>query len=782
MNGAADWRLAAVMGGTAGLAASPFWAPGGGWLKPLLAVALVVALFGERGRVGLPGLVLVALAAALAGLMVGGTRLGAIDGAALKGPDGPLTVSGFATEAPSESRGISRFAFDSDQGRVLVEVPSSRARGIQPGTGLEVGGKLGQVPDWLAGDLERKGIAMVLSADRIVPDGRRRGGLSGLVDRLRDQAFDALAVAVPEREAALSRGFVLGDDNEIDERTAEDFRRAGLGHLLAVSGQNVVLLALLAVPFLSLLGFPPRARLLAIALLILVYIPLAGGGPSIQRAGVMGIAGLVAAAATRAPSRVYALALAGLITLGLNPRATGDIGWQLSFAAVAGIMLLARPLQLRLEPLVGRDGWRRILAEAIAVTVAATIATAPLTVFHFERLPVATLIANLAAMPAVAPAMWLGMISVAIGQISPALAAPFNLAGSLFLGWIAQVAEWFGRPAWAVAELRIGGIAGLVAATVLLGLASWLAIRFWPAGLAPVRPRRWLPAVAAALLVLVLLVSHLIGGGRRHLDPPPPDGARVEVLDVGQGDAILIRPWHADPILIDGGPPGGDLSGVLASAGVDHLAAALLTHPDLDHYGGLLDLFGLIPVDRFLFDRAPPELLALVRQTNTDMARVSEGEEITDGDVNLEILWPPPETGIAAVPDTGPELGGSTGSSGETETNLRSIVALLEWRNFRMLLTGDAEAESVPMHPGPIDVLKVSHHGSEDAGLPELLDESGPRLAVISVGEDNRYGHPVPEVLGDLSADGVEVRRTDQDGTVSIVLGDGSGYRVETGH
>ena len=163
------------------------------------------------------------------------------------------------------------------------------------------------------------------------------------MDRLRDRAFAALAVAVPEREAALARGFVLGDDSDIDDRTVEDFRRSGLSHLLAVSGQNVVLLALLAIPFLSLLGVGPRARLLAIAVLILIYIPLAGGGPSIQRAGVMGIAGLVAVAATSAPSRVYALVLAAMITLGLNPRASADIGWQLSFAAVIGIMLLARP-------------------------------------------------------------------------------------------------------------------------------------------------------------------------------------------------------------------------------------------------------------------------------------------------------------------------------------------------------------------------------------------------------------------------------------------------------
>jgi len=765
---AADWRLSVAVGGAIGLAFSPLSPAGGGWLKPVVALVLAAALFVDRGRLRGGSLVLVALAATLAGMLVGEARLTAIDAGALRAEPGPAVLSGFAIESPSESKGTARFTFDSGRGRVLVEVPSGRAEGIVPGIGMEVHGRLEPAPDWMRGNLRTKGVAMVLRADRLRPNGTARGGVAGVVDRLRNRAFAVLAVAVPEREAALSRGFVLGDDGDVDPGTVDDFRNSGLTHLLAVSGQNVVLLALLAMPLLALLGFGPRARLLAIAVLVLLYVPLAGGGPSIQRAGVMGIAGLVAAGASRAPSRVYALALAALVTLALNPRSTADIGWQLSFAAVVGIMLLARPFQLRIGSMIGEAGWRHALAEGIAVTLAATVATAPLVVFHFEQLPVGTLAANLAAMPAVAPSMWLGMIAVAVGQVSPVLAAPFNLAGSVCLAWIAQVAAWFGRPGWAVVVLRIGSVQTLVLVTALLAGAVLVVLRLWRTSSVPVRPSRWIPGAVLVLLAAVLLLPGLVGGGRRHLDAPPPGGARVEVLDIGQGDAILIRPAEADPILIDGGPPGGDLAGALESADVDHLAAALLTHPDLDHYGGLLDLFGRIPADRFLFDRAPPELLALAPRSGAKLDRVAAGENVSDGNLSLEIPWPPPEEDPAPA------------AADEAETNLRSIVALLRWRNFRMLLTGDAEAESVPMHPGPIDVLKVSHHGSEDAGLPELLDESHPRLAVISVGEGNRYGHPVPDVLNELSADRVETRRTDQDGTISIVL-DGNSWRVETG-
>ena len=144
---------------------------------------------------------------------------------------------------------------------------------------------------------------------------------------------------MPEREAALARGFVLGEDDRIDGRTRDDFQRSNLTHLLAVSGENVILLGVLAWPLLALVGLPLRARLIGTLCLIAIYVPVTGAGPSIQRAGVMGAAGLIAALADRPRSRWYAVLLAAAATLAVDPRADGDVGWQLSFAAVIGIML-----------------------------------------------------------------------------------------------------------------------------------------------------------------------------------------------------------------------------------------------------------------------------------------------------------------------------------------------------------------------------------------------------------------------------------------------------------
>ena len=238
------------------------------------------------------------------------------------------------------------------------------------------------------------------------------------------------------------------------------------------------------------------------------------------------------------------------------------------------------------------------------------------------------------------------------------------------------------------------------------------------------------------------------------------------VLDVGQGDAILLRPAGAEPILVDAGPRDADVAGELDDRGIDRLAALVVTHTDSDHSGGAAAVLGSTQVDHLGYVRAPPAVLGEARADGTALERLGAGAALRSGGLRLRVLWPPARLAAEAGP--------------LDEPNLLSIVALARYRGFRMLLTGDAEAELAPVHPGDVDVLKVSHHGSEDAGLGALLAESEPELAVISVGADNPYGHPSPATLGTLTQAHVPVLRTDLHGDVEIEVG-GGGWWVADG-
>lgn len=597
---------------------------------------------------------------------------------------------------------------------------------------------------------------------------------------IRERAEAALGRGMPVREAALVRGFVLGEDEEIDETTVEDFRRAGLSHLLAVSGQNVALLALLAMPLLAALGMPLRTRLIWLLGAIVVYVPLAGAGPSILRAGVMGGLTVLATLMGRRSSRLYGLAVAAVVTLAIDPGIAADVGWQLSFAAVLGIVALALPIRRAIAARIGRTGWRRALAEGAAMTIAATLATAPLIAFHFEAVSTTTLVANLLALPAVAPAMWLGMLAAAAGQVPGFPVGLLNAVEAPLLAYIAQVAAWCGRPSWAYVHVRLGlgGLCASYAAITGIAIAvprltrrrrlaalrrlaspppsgcNAFAVIWPPKTLHPWRG--WTGRVVAGLAIGVLGLVWANASGGAAADPPK-SGLRVEVLDVGQGDAILFQPARAPAVLVDGGPPGDGLSRLLHDEGVDGLGVAIVTHEQSDHAGGIEELLGRFPVERLAYARLSRRLRGEAEAVGALPQRLAAGGTIRSGALRLEVLWPPRE--LLSTP------------LGAADPNTQALVLLARWHRFSMLLTADAEAGDVPLDPGSVDVLKVAHHGSEDDGLPALLDSTVPGLAVISVGDDNPYGHPTPRTLSELASHHVPTLRTDRDGTITLKVG-----------
>jgi competence protein ComEC len=768
-----EWRFAALAGVTAGLALAPLAppdpSPAAIGVAPIAVITLAALRPREDARPGsaLAWLGLIALTGSLAGLLVGGVRLHAIDAGALRARSGThAAVDGFVSAVPRRNHGEVDVRIESPAGRLLVVAPEPVGE-LPVGSEVRAEGVLERPEPWRAAYLRRQGIAMTLRVDRIDRGRGRRAGLAGWVDEVRGRAETALGQGMPEREAALARGFVLGEDDRIDGQTREDFQRSNLTHLLAVSGENVILLGVLAWPLLALLGLPLRARLIGTLWLIALYVPVTGAGPSIQRAGVMGAAGLIAALADRPRSRWYAVLLAAGVTLAVNPRADGDVGWQLSFAAVIGIMLWAKRLTSVLSAGADRRSSRRALAEAVAVTASATVATAPLMAEAFDQFSPAALPANVLAAPAVAPAMWLGMLTGILGQAPFVPVEPLNWLNSLCLAYIAQIAHWLAAPDWALLTVHLGSVWGVAAAYAVLLIAVELLLRrldriavLLPAG-GPSAKTVCLGAAAAAAVGLALLWPV---GGQPAPSPSTGSGLTVRVLDVGQGDSILLQPPGAKPVLVDTGPPEDGVEDRLRALGIHRLAAIVISHDQSDHAGDLGPVLQSLPVDRLVYGRDDPRLRAAALSAGVEPYRLAAGGAFDSGGLRLTALWPPREL-----------LG-----EGNVDPNVLCLVLVARWRHFTMLLTGDAEAEAVPMDPGPIDVLKVSHHGSADAGLGQLLERSVPRLAVISAGAGNPYGHPTQGTLAELRAHGVPTLRTDTQGEIDIEA-DGSRWTAAMG-
>ncbi|MBW3653182.1 MAG: ComEC/Rec2 family competence protein [Actinobacteria bacterium] len=707
----------------------------------VLALAIAVTLV----AIGPAQLAFGALVALLAGAALADARLAALDRSALVFGDVSAQVT--LLEHPRTRSFDTRVAAARLRGERVLLKASARVRwprSAAPGAVLEVGGRLVPLRPHDAYE-RRRGAHALLIASAIRATGARRGGILGALDGVRARSERALTSGLPEQQGALARGMVLGQDSALPADVREDFRATGLSHLVAASGANVLLLAALVLALGAAAGLGLSARLWLAIALVAAYVPLAGAGPSIQRAAVMGVAGLVAALAGRPSSRWYALLLAAALTLAWNPRAAADAGWQLSFAAVLAMLALVPGLRARL--VAARIP--RALAEALAVTAAATLGTAPLIALHFERLSLVSLPANLLAAPAVAPVMWLGTIAAALGQVAPLLAAPVAALAALALGyltWLAAAAAALPFADVAVPSPGVRGVLATYAAAAGAALA-WRRLR-----------RRGRRATAAVLAVgsIAAVTALAAGRGAGH----PPDDLTISFLDVGQGDATLIQ--HGDAaVLVDTGPPGGPLLSRLRRAGVRRLDVLVVTHDATDHDGETAPLLAAMPVGLVLDGEevtSGGEVRRLAATRGIRRIASDAGQVIRAGSLQLRVLWPPREPAAPAG----------------AEPNDRATVLHVRDGDFDLLLTADAESDVLSaLHLPVVEALKVSHHGSDDPGLPGLLARLRPQAAVIEVGARNSYGHPTPATLAALGAAVPVIRRTDRDGTVQITVTEG---------
>ncbi|WP_333740711.1 ComEC/Rec2 family competence protein [Streptomyces sp. IBSBF 2806] len=588
--------------------------------------------------------------------------------------------------------------------------------------------------------------------------GRLRAGLRSATDGL------------PADARALLPGLVVGDTSRITAELDEAFKDTDLAHTLAVSGSNltIILALLLGPPGLAQqverrglaprLGVPLRTTALLGGALTLGFVVVCRPDPSVLRAAACGAIVLLALATGRRRSLIPALATAVLLLVLYDPWLARSYGFLLSVLATGALLTLAPRWSASLRR-------RRVpprLAEALAAAGAAQAVCAPVVAVLSARVSLVAVPCNLLVELAVAPATVLGFAALATAPVAMPVARTLAWLASWPAGWIAGVAR-------AGAALPGAGVdwPGSWVGALLLALATAAVVMLGRRLLG----HPWLCGLCGALLLLVVVQPPPL---TRVLTGWPPPGWRLAMCDVGQGDATVLAAGDGAGVVVDAGPDPKPVDRCLHTLGVTRVPLVVLTHFHADHVAGLPGVLrgrtvGAIETTGFEEPREQVEFVRKEAQArDVPVVRAAAGERRRVGALDWEVLWPPP--GPAPEPD-GP--------------NDASVTLLVRSAGLRMLLLGDLEPpaqQALSRSPAAalvrgVDVLKVAHHGSayQDPGLIRAV---APRLALISCGEGNPYGHPAPSTVAALRAGGAVVMRTDRDGAVAVVADTGGHLRV----
>jgi len=577
-----------------------------------------------------------------------------------------------------------------------------------------------------------------------------------LLTRIRTRAGHSIDKTFGE-DAPLARALLIADQRQIPTEMRDRYASAGLIHMLSISGLHVAVIAAAMELLFQVARMPRRAALLGAFVATGVYVAVIGAPPpALRSAAMLGVA-MISRLAQRPTSPWAAWAIGAFIPL-VAPRTVLDVGYQLSVlgmcALVAAGSLWRRHLATRLE------GWKgRIVRELITSLVACAV-TAPLVAWVFGRVSLIAPVSNLIAAPVVTlaqPVLFLALLLAPFGAAARFIAQAVHPLLFVF-DWIAWLAA--SVPGAAI-TVTTTAITALFAACAAISLVIACVSRY---------PSRPMIAAVGSLAFMVVVPAIPIGRSA---------GVELHVLDVGQGDAILLRTDAGRWVLFDAGPAwnGSDagrrvvIPYVLRRGG--SLDSFVLSHPHNDHVGGAASVLSAMHPRRY-WDAAFAggaesyiASLAVARKEGIEWNRVHPGDSVRIDGVTLSFL----------APD-------SVWTVGLKDPNLASTIALIRYGVVRFLLVGDAERgeEDWLLAHDPMelraDVLKVGHHGSSTSSSDEFLAAVHPALAVISVGAGNKYGHPSGDVVRALARAGAEVLRTDEAGTI-VVRTDGVHIEVE---
>lgn len=616
---------------------------------------------------------------------------------------------------------------------VVVLTDERALLGLLPSQRLRLEGRL-RAPepgDDVAAVLSARGPPQVLSRPSAV---QRAAG------HLRAGLREAVA-PLPDAEGGLLPGLVVGDTSRLDPQVEQDFRTVGLTHLTAVSGTNVAIVVGAVLLLCRGLGVGVRGGPVLAAVALAGFVVLARPSPSVLRAAVMGLVGLVALSTGSRRAAMPALSTAVLVLVLVDPDLAATPGFALSVLATAGLLVLAPPWRERLARRL--PGW---LADALAVPAAAQVACGPVVVALSAQLGLLSVPANLLAVPAVAPATVTGVLAALLAPVCLPLAQAVAWVGWLPTAWLVRVADTGAR----LPGASLPWPDGMRGALLLAALTAVLL---------PVLQRRRL-----RLLLLAATTGAVVAGSGLAASRPswPPPGWFLVTCDVGQGDAVVLHAGRGSAIVVDAGPDPAAADRCLRDLGVDRVPLVLLSHLHADHADGLPGVLdgrdvGVIeigPVDDPV--RQAEQVRAQAAAAGVPVERAALGEQRAAGDLRWTVVAPGrPFRGTSSDP------------------NNSSLVLRLEVGATSVLLTGDVEPEAqrdLLLRRADLraTVLKTPHHGS-DHQEPAFLDAVGATVVLTSVGADNTYGHPSTATLDRLTAGGARSFRTDVHGDVALV-------------
>lgn len=560
---------------------------------------------------------------------------------------------------------------------------------------------------------------------------------------------------LPDQEAAILRGMLLGKVDDIDPEQYKDFQKTGIVHVFSVSGLHVGFLVLLCAWLTSLLNLSPRYKFFSCLILMFLYGSLVSWPVPVIRAVIMAGLGLFAHYMGREQQLLNSLGLAGCIILILDPYALFMISFQLTFMATWGLVYLYPLIKAEIQ-------YKNMIWDLMLVSLCAQVAVIPLIAYYFNLLSPLALISNLLTTWLSAGVVILGFLALMLAGGGVWLAIGCLYMAGLFIELILALNKLV---------MMMPGAYIWVATPAILLIAAYyaglgLVIKQW--GSDGQKPYLLSGLVLISVFFMIILLPAWIY-----------DRGSMEVvmIDVGQGDSVLLKSPAGKFILVDGGgsaffdPGSSKVLPYLHRRGIRELYMIVNSHPDLDHLQGLEKVAKEMPVEYLAIPACLEEateyevLKKLAHERDITLLKLSSGQQLgIEKDWLVKVLYPDKKT------------------KGENYNN-RSLVLRIAYKDFSLLLPGDIEKEGLQTllqgkQVKPSTIVKVPHHGSKGSLLPEFYDKSKPSLALISVGANNNFGHPHPDVLQSLDKQGIKVFRTDLDGAIRI-KSDGKSMEVQ---